>query len=184
MTRYSQLLTTLLGLTTFALLNVNAAALPIETSVSLLPRDADALGFSEWPAVGHSSAHKKRKRETNGDRIKRGLNPLPPQKRSPTPTHQLVPRLSPAPLTSRQYTFQRCAGSFSSDNGENEGTGQSATVQEAVDACADLTTTAEEFNFVVRYLSDNTYLCRYGLTKVNDEACDDTNFGYYESPVP
>nr|XP_031859647.1 uncharacterized protein CI109_004922 [Kwoniella shandongensis]KAA5526719.1 hypothetical protein CI109_004922 [Kwoniella shandongensis] len=177
MARYSQLLSALLGITILALLNVNAVALPVDDS-SLSAREADALAttFSEWPAVGHSSpVNRKRGGETNADRIKRGLNPLAPKQRSPTPTHQLLPRLSPAPATALEYNFVKCIANFRSRNGDVV---NGATVQDAANTCATNAAANNDDNFAVRFAGDTTYICNTGITDSDTVVCNEINFGW------
>ncbi|KAK8858418.1 hypothetical protein IAR55_002645 [Kwoniella newhampshirensis] len=176
MTPYSSLVTMLLG-TFLLIMTINVHALPTTPTTSTVSEDT---GPSHWPDIGHAPV-KPRKDPTNGERIKRGLNPLPPRKRSPTATHQLVPRLSPVPaLAGEGYDFIRCADSFQS--AFNGGTLTASDVQSAVDQCAAISNSNGYDNFVIRYASSNTYLCQSGNTNVNNRPCDDVNYGFYAEP--
>ncbi|KAK8858419.1 hypothetical protein IAR55_002646 [Kwoniella newhampshirensis] len=175
MTRSVHFIAILLGLTLLALLNVNAVALPTEALLQ------DRAGPAEWPEQGHAA--KRRQAPTNANRIKRGMSPLPPKKRSPTATHQLVPRLSPAPGASSQfgYNFRQCTDSF--DTLAAGPTITADNVQSAVDQCATSANNGLYENFGIRYLGFNSYSCQLGLSSVNNVPCDDDNFGFYSQPT-
>ncbi|WWD18308.1 hypothetical protein CI109_102758 [Kwoniella shandongensis] len=187
MSRHSQLLTTLLGLTLFALLNVSVgvAAVPVVSSLtSTQGRQGDnGIAFPEWPETGYPSTTWKRKDPTNGDRIKRGLNPLPPQKRNPTPTHQLLPRLSPAPQQAATggYGFAICTTFFNyALNTENI---VANNVQLAVDECSSRAQANSRFNFVLAHIEATTYACQLGISNVIGEECNGDNYGLYEQMI-